>query len=65
MYAEGKGVPQNDAEAYFWLILASVNGDQKSVTARDQFAQSLTPEQRAAAQQRAAAWQPSSPSNTR
>lgn len=61
MYANGQGIPQNDAEAYFWLVLASVDGGEDSVKARDEVAQRLTPEQRAAVQNRAAAWRPSKP----
>ena len=60
-YALGEGIPQNDSEAYFWAILASVNGDENSVKLRDLVAQRLTPEQRAAVQNRAAAWRPSKP----
>ena len=61
MYAFGQSIPQNDAEAYFWAILASVNGDENRAKARDEVAQRLTPEQRAAVQNRAAAWRPSKP----
>ena len=61
MYANGEGIPQNDSEAYFWFLLASVNGDENSVKFRDLVAQRLTPEQRAEVQSRAAAWRPSKP----
>ena len=53
MYAEGKGVSQNNQEAYIWFSLAAVNGDEKYKKARDIVAKKLTSESLAAAQQEA------------
>ena len=34
MYAEGRGVKQNEVEAYVWLSRAAEQGDQDAVTLR-------------------------------
>jgi len=51
MYANGNGVPKDAAEAYPWYNLASIFlGDARK--RRDELEKSLTPEQKARAQQR-------------
>ena len=51
MYEKGEGVAKDDAEAYSWYNLASVSYDDARKW-RDELEKSLTPEQRARAQQR-------------
>ena len=45
MYAQGEGVPRNDAEAYFYYNLAAQLGEVRARTPRDELAKRLTPEQ--------------------
>lgn len=35
IYAEGRGVPQDDALAFLWLTLAGEQGDQDALSLRD------------------------------
>jgi hypothetical protein len=56
LYANGEGVPKNDAEAYFWWNLAAAQGHEKAKTSRDIVEKKMTREQIAEAQRRSAAW---------
>ena len=49
MYAEGRGVPKDDVEAYAWFNISAVS-NQKAKENRDKA--DLTPEERARAQKR-------------
>jgi len=51
MYAIGEGVPKDDAEAYAWYNLAAISDDDARKR-RDELEKTLTPEQKARAQQR-------------
>jgi TPR repeat protein len=65
LYAEGKGVRQDMAEADFWFALAAgapAGANQGNAAAnRDALAASLSANQIAAAQQRVQQWRPASP----
>ena len=58
LYRQGLGVVQDYVEAHKWLNLAASRGESSALEERDALAAQMTPEQIAAAQQRAAAWQP-------
>ena len=58
LYAQGLGVLQDYMEAHKWFNLAASRGEADAVPERDALASKMTPQQIAAAQQRAAAWQP-------
>ena len=58
LYAQGLGVLQDYVEAHKWFNLAASRGEADAVPERDALASKMTPHQIAAAQQRAAAWQP-------
>jgi TPR repeat protein len=58
MYANGRGVPQNYAEAYKWWSLAAAQGYAKAVTNRDRLLGRMTPAQIDEGRQLAAAWRP-------
>jgi TPR repeat protein len=45
IYAEGRGVEQDEAKAYFWLTLAMEQGDKDAEVLRRVVAESMTPEQ--------------------
>ena len=51
MYDHGQGVPKVAAEAYAWYNLASISSDNAGQK-RDELEKTLTPEQKARAQQR-------------
>ena len=51
-------------EAYKWFSLAADQGEEDAVKERDALASKMTPEQMAAAQERAEAWRPGQPSVT-
>ena len=61
MYADGRGVPEDDVEAHKWHDLAArlAPPDEQEVYAgfRDALAETMTPQQIAEAQKRAAEWQ--------
>ena len=65
MYAHGRGVAQDDAEAHMWFNLASSRfaGDDResALKWRAHFAARLTPEQLAEAQRRAREWDAAHP----
>ena len=44
MYANGEGVPQDDAQAYAWFSVAAAQGNTGAAEARDRVAGRLTPE---------------------
>ena len=50
MYATGRDVPQDDAQAYAWLNIAAAQGDTQAAEARDRAAQRMTHEARDRAQ---------------
>ncbi len=56
MYRDGRGVPQDFAEAYVWFSLAASNGIQRSAMLRDSAARMMTAEQMEEAERRAAEW---------
>lgn len=58
MYANGQGVPKDDQQAYFWMLLASVGGDKDAIGNRHVLERRLTAEQRAVAQADARNWKP-------
>jgi TPR repeat protein len=58
MYAKGEGLLKDDQTAYFWLLLASVQGNQAAIASRDLIEQRLTPNERARAQAAAREWKP-------
>ncbi|MCY3598232.1 MAG: hypothetical protein OXG71_12445, partial [Rhodospirillales bacterium] len=58
LYQQGLGVLQDYVEAHKWFNLAASLGDVDGVRERDALAEKMTPQQVAAAQERAAAWQP-------
>ena len=45
MYGVGKGVSQDYVRAHMWINLASVNGDENALKARDLLANKMTPQQ--------------------
>ena len=59
MYRRGLGVLQDYVEAHTWLNLAASRGEAAAAEERDALAAKMTPQQVAAAQERAAAWRPS------
>jgi TPR repeat protein len=50
IYAEGRGVQQDEARAYFWLTMAMEQGDQDAEALRRVVAESMTPAQFEAAE---------------
>ena len=58
LFAEGLGAPQDYVEAHKWFNLAASRGEMAAVGERDALAAKMTPQQVAAAQERAAAWRP-------
>jgi TPR repeat protein len=58
MYENGRGVPQNYAEAYKWYALSAAQGFANAVTNRDRVLGKMTPAQIAEGQRLAAAWRP-------
>ena len=45
IYAEGRGVPQDEAKAFFWLTMAMEQGDHDAEVLRRVVAESMTSEQ--------------------
>ena len=58
MYDNGRGVPQDDAQAHMWFNLAGARGHEKAREARDAVRARMTPEQVAEAQRLAREWKP-------
>jgi TPR repeat protein len=53
VYAEGRGVEQDEIEAYAWLCVAMLQGDPEAENLRDVVMHSLSPEQTHEAAERA------------
>ena len=58
LYVQGLGVIQDYVEAHKWLNLAASRGEIAALHERDALTGKMTPQQIAAAQERAAAWRP-------
>ena len=58
LYLQGLGVPQNYVQAHVWLNLAASRGEAEALKERDALAAKMTPQQVAAAQERALSWRP-------
>ena len=56
MYSSGSGVAKDDQQAYFWYLLAAVDGHRDSAKRRDRAEAKLPPQQRAEAQAAARNW---------
>jgi len=54
MYAMGRGVPKDEAEAYFWLNLGATTKDKRA--GRDKVEAKLTPAKRLEVQERCRKW---------
>lgn len=54
VYAEGRGVEQDEVLSYRWLSLAAAQGDQDALTLRHVVSESMTAEQIARAEQQVA-----------
>jgi hypothetical protein len=61
LYASGKGVPQDYVRAHLWFNLASAQGSDRAIDAREKIAEVMTPQQIAEAQKLAREWQPGGP----
>ncbi len=64
LYSMGQGVPQSDAEAYFWLDLAAaVKGpnQEKYAANRQMIGQHITADELADVEDRVAAWKAAHP----
>ncbi len=58
LYVQGLGVPQSYVQAHVWLNLAASRGEVEALKDRDALAAKMTPQQVAAAQERALSWPP-------
>ncbi|MYD95035.1 MAG: SUMF1/EgtB/PvdO family nonheme iron enzyme [Chloroflexi bacterium] len=58
LFVQGLGAPQDFVEAHMWFNLAASRGNAAAAGERDTLGARMTPQQVAAAQERAAAWQP-------
>ena len=56
LYVQGLGVIQDYVEAHKWLNLAASRGEAAALRERDVLAEKMTPQQIAAAQERAVSW---------
>ena len=65
MYADGRGVPQDDVQAHMWFNLAAsrLTGEQReiAVRGRDSVADRMTPDQLADAERLAREWDAAHP----
>lgn len=66
MYWHGKGAPQSDVEAYFWMYLSSIAQKNRQVSQQKQDIRNvvrakLSPEEVQSIQKRAAEWRPTLP----
>ena len=59
MYQQGNGVPKDWQQAYFWSLLASVDGDPSTSRLRNLVEQTLSSDERRKAQAAARDWRPS------
>ena len=55
-YLEGEGVKKDLSEAYFWLVLASAQGDQHAHELINELEADLTAKKITALQKRASEW---------
>jgi TPR repeat protein len=55
-YAFGRGVPEDDVEAYMWANLASAQGDEASKLLKDELTERMTREQIAEGQKMSREW---------
>lgn len=55
-YVQGKGVPKDLVEAYFWFELAARQGKAIATQLRDGISRQMTPQQIAQAQKKVEAW---------
>lgn len=58
LYADGRGLPEDDVRAYMWYTLSATRGDVGAVSARDRVAARMSPTQIAQARALASAWKP-------
>ncbi len=58
MYQQGQGVPQNDVQAFMWLILAAVEGFESAVIIQKMLMNAMLPDQIMEAERLAKKWQP-------
>jgi len=58
MYQQGQGVPQNDVQAFMWLILAAVAGFESAVIIQKMLMKAMLPDQIMLAERLAKEWQP-------
>lgn len=58
LYEDGKGVPKDYQQAYFWSLLASASGDIRAAKRRDLIEGRLAVQERSAAQAQARIWKP-------
>jgi GAF domain-containing protein len=56
LYWGGRGLSKDDAQAYFWTVLARANGDAASKALAPFIATRLTPAQKSAIEQKAEQW---------
>ena len=61
MYAEGRGVPKDEAEAYKWYLLAGAMGHKAAKDRISEIERKITPAQRAEGQRLAREWKPRKP----
>ena len=57
-YADGRGVPQDNIQAYMWYNLAASNGADGAAKQRDQLAAKMSPGDLSEAQRLASEWKP-------
>ena len=58
LYKDGKGVPEDPVKAYFWLTLASNQGQNDAKAARAALATKLSKDEVAKAEEMARNWKP-------
>ena len=58
MYQQGQGVPQNDVQAFMWLILAAVEGFESAVIIQKMLMNAMLPDQIMVAERLAKKWKP-------
>ncbi len=58
LYVQGLGVPQDYVLAHMWFNLAASRGEMDALKEREAVAGKMTPQQVAAAQERAREWRP-------
>lgn len=58
MYQQGQGVPQNDVQAFMWLLLAAMEGFESAVIIQKMLMNAMLPNQIMEAERLAKKWQP-------